>query len=271
MDFIKKDRYDLNDLLRIMEILRSPGGCPWDREQTHQSIRSNLIEEAYEVIDAIDRQDTGGLKEELGDVLMQVAFHARMEEEAGRFAFDDVADGVCKKLIYRHPHVFGGVNASTSDQVLKNWDALKKVEKAQKTQTESMQSVPQTLPALMKSAKVQQKAARVGFDWPDAGGAFDKVAEELAELREAAAKGEQAACDEELGDLLFSVVNVSRFLHVDPEQSLSAATKKFISRFAVMEQIAAESGLKMESASINELDELWNEAKKRMPRGNNGL
>lgn len=261
MDFEKKERYHISDLLRIMEILRAPGGCPWDAEQTHESIRSNLIEEAYEVIDAIDRCDTAGMQEELGDVLMQVAFHSRMEEEKGGFCFDDVVDGVCKKLVYRHPHVFGDVNASTTDQVLRNWDALKKAEKAQKTVTESMDSLPKGLPALLKSAKVQQKAARVGFDWTDVNGAMEKVEEELAELKEAMARRDSAACEEELGDVLFSVVNVSRFLHVDAEQCLAAAAQKFVDRFAVVETLSREKSLKLEDLSLQDLENLWAEAK----------
>ncbi len=263
MDFEKKERYNISDLLRIMEILRAPGGCPWDGEQTHESIRSNMIEEAYEVIDAIDRRDAAGMQEELGDVLMQVVFHSRMEEEKGSFGFGDVVDGVCKKLVYRHPHVFGDGNASTTEQVLRNWDALKKAEKSQKTVTESMESLPKGLPALIKSAKVQQKAARAGFDWPDVSGAMEKVEEELSELKEAIAMKDSQACEEELGDLLFSVVNVSRFLHVDAEQSLSGAAQKFVDRFAVMEALSREKSLKLEELSLSELDELWNEAKKQ--------
>ena len=263
MDFEKKERYDLSDLLEIMKILRSPGGCPWDAEQTHQSIRSNLIEEAYEVIDAIDREDVCGLQEELGDVLMQVAFHARMEEEKGNFNFSDVADGVYKKLVYRHPHVFGNASAATSEQVLRNWDALKKVEKAQKTTTEAMESIPKGIPALIKSAKVQQKAARVGFDWPDVSGALEKVEEELGELKEAIANQDAAAYQEELGDLLFSVVNVSRFLHVDAEQCLCAAAQKFVNRFAKMEEGSREKNLKLEELSLAEMDKLWEAAKKQ--------
>ena len=263
MDFKKKERYNISDLLRIMEILRAPGGCPWDGEQTHESIRSNMIEEAYEVIDAIDRRDTAGMQEELGDVLMQVVFHSRMEEEKGSFGFGDVVDGVCKKLVYRHPHVFGAGNASTTEQVLRNWDALKKAEKSQKTVTESMESLPKGLPALIKSAKVQQKAARAGFDWPDESGAMEKVEEELSELKEAIAMKDFQACEEELGDLLFSVVNVSRFLHVDAEQSLSGAAQKFVDRFAVMETLSREKSLKLEELSLSELDKLWNEAKKQ--------
>lgn len=264
MKFQTKEKYDVQDLLEIMKILRSPGGCPWDAEQDHKSIRSNLIEESYEVLEAIDNQDTDGLKEELGDILMQVVFHARMEEEKGNFDFGDVADGVCKKLIYRHPHVFGNVKAENTSEVLRNWDALKRVEKAQKGQTDSMRSIAKGLPALIRAAKVQQKAARVGFDWEKIDGALDKVEEELAEVRKAMDENDAAACGEELGDLLFSVVNVSRFLNVDAEQSLNAACEKFISRFALVEELAAQQGIDMQNAGLSVLDQLWEEAKARL-------
>ena len=261
MEFKKKERYNIEDLRQIMQILRAPGGCPWDAEQTHESIRKNMIEEAYEAVDAIDSGDKAALQEELGDVLMQVVFHAQMETETGGFTLDDVADGVCQKLVYRHPHVFGNVQADTSEQVLKNWDALKLVEKSQKSQTESMQSIPRQLPALMRAEKIQKKAARVGFDWDNADGAFEKIAEEAAELREAAQTGSAEQITEELGDLLFSVVNVSRFLQVDPEEALTAANDKFIRRFSTVEQLAKEQKIDMNQASLEELDVLWERAK----------
>ncbi len=263
MSFEKKDKYTIEDLLEIMKILRAPGGCPWDREQDHHSIRASFIEETYEAVEAIDTDNTELLKEELGDVLLQVVFHSRIEEEAGRFNFDDVADGICKKMIVRHPHVFGDVTVENSADVLKNWDEIKKKTKSQKTQTEVLQSVSPALPALMRSAKVQHKAAKVGFDWPDISGALDKVGEELAEVREAAKAGDPAHCQEELGDLLFAVVNVSRFLHVEPEQALSLACNKFIGRFAGVEKLAAERGIDMEKSSLEELDQLWDEVKRK--------
>ncbi|MDD6174201.1 MAG: nucleoside triphosphate pyrophosphohydrolase [Firmicutes bacterium] len=261
MEFKKKERYTIEDLRQIMQILRAPGGCPWDAEQTHESIRKNMIEEAYEAADAIDSGDKAALQEELGDVLMQVVFHAQMEEEAGVFTLDDVADGVCKKLVYRHPHVFGNVQADTSAQVLKNWEALKLVEKSQKSETESMQSIPRILPALLRAEKVQKKAARVGFDWNDAAGTFEKIAEETEELRRASESGAQEQMEEELGDLLFSVVNTARFLHVDPEQALTGASDKFIRRFSVMEQTAAAENMKLSEASAEQLEAFWNRAK----------
>jgi tetrapyrrole methylase family protein / MazG family protein len=258
-NFQFRDQYGFDDLIHIMAILRSEDGCPWDREQDHKSIRANFIEETYEVVEAIDNGDTELLLEELGDVLLQVAFHARIEEERGAFTIGDVADGICKKLIVRHPHVFGEVTADTSAQVLKNWDEIKKRTKGQKNQTEVLESVPRVLPALMRSCKVQQKAAKVGFDWPDVTGAMDKAGEELEELREAVAEGAPAHCREELGDLLFSVVNIARFIDAEPEETLTQACDKFIKRFAGVEKLA--QGRDMRKMSSEELDKLWNQAK----------
>lgn len=261
VDFKQKEKYDINDLLEIMRYLRTPGGCPWDAEQTHESIRKNLIEETYEVVEAIDKKDSDMLLEELGDLLMQVVFHAQMEEEKGVFNFDDVADGVCKKLIERHPHVFGEVEVSGVDDVLDNWDAIKRRKKGQKKGSEPMLSVPRELPALMRAAKIQQKASAVGFDWPDVSGAYDKIIEETQELRKAVESGVQDDVIEELGDLLFSVVNVSRFLKCDAEEALTAASDKFINRFIRVEQLAKENGVDMEKASLEKLDKLWDIAK----------
>lgn len=244
-----------------MQVLRGDGGCPWDREQTHQSIRKNMIEETYEVVEAIDQNDTGLLREELGDALLQVVFHAQMEAECGSFTFDDVCDGICKKLILRHPHIFGNVTASTSEEVLRNWDEIKKREKGQKSQTEAALSVPRVLPALMRSSKVQQRAAKTGFDYPGLDDSMKDLDSELCELKEAIASGSEKAVAEEFGDLLFSCVNVSRFLHLDAEESLSFATDKFIRRFAQVERLAAERGVDLKQAELKELDELWAEAK----------
>lgn len=262
MDFQQKEKYTMEDLLKIVEILRAPGGCPWDREQDHKSIRSCLIEETYEAIEAIDTENTELLKEELGDVLLQVVFHTRIEEEEGNFDFSDVVDGIAKKMIVRHPHVFGDATVRNSEDVLKNWDAIKKQTKQQKTQTEVLQSISAALPALMRSAKVQQKAAKVGFDWPDVGGALEKVAEELEEVKEEIKKGDPQGQWNEIGDLLFSVVNVSRFLQVEPEQALTLACNKFIDRFAKVEKLAQERSIDMKQASLQELDALWDEVKK---------
>lgn len=261
IDFKQKENYDIYDLIKIMELLRSENGCPWDREQNHQSIRSNVIEEAYEVADAIDSGSKEMLVEELGDLLLQVVFHARMDEEAGGFNFDDVCDGICKKLVYRHPHVFGDIDADTSDQVLKNWDALKKKEKKQESFTDTLNSVPKAFPALMRSQKVQKRAARAGFDFDNKSDVYDKVAEEMVELSDADTLNDGKKVFEEYGDLLFSVVNLARFLNIDAEEALAASTDKFISRFEKVEQLAIERGIDMPNTPITELDILWDEAK----------
>lgn len=261
-NFKFKDNYDVADLIDIVEILRSPEGCPWDREQDHKSIRRDFLEETYEVIEAINKNDKELLLEELGDVLLQVVFHTQIEREQGTFELSDVADGICKKMIERHPHVFGEVKADTSDEVLENWDVIKKRTKKQKSQTESMLSIPREFPALMRADKVQKKASKVGFDWDSADGAFDKVAEELAELKTAVQNGDKDNMREELGDLLFSVVNVSRFIGVDSEEALTASTDKFIDRFAKVEKMADEKGMNMKETELGELDKLWDLAKK---------
>jgi tetrapyrrole methylase family protein/MazG family protein len=262
-----KQKYGFDDLINIVSVLRSPDGCPWDRKQTHKSIRSNFIEETYEAVEAIDTEDQELLKEELGDVLLQVAMHAQMEQENGSFDIGDVIDGICKKLIVRHPHVFGDVKADTADEVLKNWDAIKKRTKGQDTQTEVVKAVPRVLPALMRSRKVQQRAARVGFDWPDVSGAVAKTREELGELEKEISHGDKDACFEELGDVLFSVVNIARFVDAEPEGALTAACDKFIKRFELCEKFAAEEGRKFDSMSLKELDELWDRAKTVLQSG----
>lgn len=261
MDFQQKQKYGFEDLLQIMKMLRAPGGCPWDREQTHKSIRQNFIEETYEVIEAIDTEDRELLKEELGDVLLQVVFHSEMESEVGSFDINDVCDGICKKLIVRHPHIFADVKADTTDEVLSNWDKIKMQTKSQKTQSDAMDSVSKSLPSLMRSEKLQKKAAKVGFDWPDVSGALQKVEEETQELKKAIEDGDKKGMEEELGDLLFSVVNVSRFLKVDSEEALYHACDKFTNRFRMVEALAKERGIAMESAPLSLLDSLWDEVK----------
>ena len=259
VDFQYKDSYGVKDLEEIVRILRAPGGCPCDAEQTHQSIRRNFLEEAYEAVEAIDEGSPEHLEEELGDVLLQVVMHARMEQEAGRFDLDGVADGICKKLIYRHPHVFWDVAVSGTGEVLSNWEALKRKEKGQATNTDALEAVARALPALWRAEKVQKKARKAGFDWPDVSGALDKLSEELEELKTAAAEGTNVA--EELGDLLFSAVNAARFLKVDPEDALNGATDKFIGRFRKVEAQAAAQGKAMEDMGLEELDALWERAK----------
>lgn len=259
VDFEIKDNYNIEDYIRLMKVLRSPDGCPWDREQTHESIRRNFIEEVCEAVEAIDEQSPEHLCEELGDVLMQVLFHAGIEEDRGGFTIDDVCDTACKKLILRHPHVFGDTVVSGSEDVLKNWDDIKRKEKNQKTVTESMDAVARTLPALWRAEKVQKKAAKVGFDWPDITGALDKLAEELTELSDAVCDGQNI--EEELGDVLFSAVNIARFAHVDPETALNKTNDKFIRRFAYIEDAAEKKGADMSAMTLEEMEELYQEGK----------
>lgn len=261
MDFQYKETYTISDLLVIMKLLRAPDGCPWDRVQTHESIRQNFIEETYEVVEAIDKADSDLMREELGDVLMQVIFHSVMEEEAGRFTFDDVCDEVCKKLIIRHPHVFGNVNAETPDEVLRNWDAIKMQTKSQKKVADSVDDVAKSLPALMRAQKVQKRSAKSGMDFKDAEDAARKIPEELGELREAVAADDKDRLTEELGDLLFSVVNVARFVGVDAEEALTKSTDKFSRRFRMVEDLAAERGIDMKTAPMSLIDSLWEEIK----------
>lgn len=262
MDFEFKEKYDFDDLVKVMKCLRQPGGCPWDIEQTHESIRQNFIEETYEAIEAIDNKDMALLREELGDVLLQVVFHAQIEEEKGTFNINDVANDVCQKLIIRHPHVFGSVEANTTDKVLDNWDKIKMNTKSQKTQSEAMDSVARTLPSLMRAAKIQHKAAKVGFDFKNLNDAAAKVCEELDEVKQAYESGDENDRTEEAGDLLFAAVNVARLAGVDSEKSLYYACEKFITRFKKMEELSAQQGKELKELELAELDFLWNEAKK---------
>lgn len=262
VDFEFKDYYNVEDLISIVHLLRSPGGCPWDIEQTHESIKKNFIEETYEVIEAINKDNPDMLREELGDVMLQVALHAEMESEKGVFNFNDVANDIVQKLVVRHPHVFGDDVANNATQALNSWDQAKLKSKGQKSQSESMISVPKELPALMRAQKIQHKAAKVGFDWEDVSGAIDKLYEEISELKIAMAQGSQADIEDEFGDVLFSCVNVSRFIDVDSEEALTNATDKFLGRFIEVEKLAKENSIDMKSASIDVLDELWDKAKK---------
>lgn len=263
--FPVKDQYTMEDFLDLIAALRSPQGCPWDREQTHESIRSNFLEETHEAIEAINNNDLPGLREELGDVLMQVVLHTQIATEAGEFTFDDVVDEVCRKLIVRHPHVFGDAVADDAAAVLKTWDSVKRSTKGkagtEATQADLLRSVPRSLPALMRAAKVQGRARRVGFDWPEVSGAMEALESELQEFKAAVASGSAQDVEEELGDLLFSAVNVSRFVDTDAEQALTVSTDKFITRFDKVETLAKQRGLDMTQMSIDELDELWREAK----------
>jgi tetrapyrrole methylase family protein / MazG family protein len=247
----------IDRLREIVSKLRAPDGCPWDREQTHATLKPHLLEECYELIDAIDDQDDEALLEELGDLLLQVVLHAQMADEEGRFHFDQVADRIADKLVLRHPHVFGQGKLSTSDAVLRQWDAIKHSEK--KERTSILDGVPRTLPALAKAQKVQIKAARAGFDWHEAQDVFAKIREEIAEI-EAAQDSEQLS--DELGDLLFSLVNFARKRDLDAEGLLQTATEKFSRRFRAIEALAAEKGLKLSALSLPEMDRLWEQAKK---------
>lgn len=259
INFIRKQQYGFDDLVELLHLLRSPEGCPWDRVQTHQSIRRGLLEEAYEAAEAIDTGNTALLREELGDVLMQVVFHADIEAGAGRFTIDDVCDGVVKKLLYRHPHVFSTGEEQTPEEVLVGWDELKRREKGQRTTADALDAVARSLPGLWRAEKLQKKAADDGFDWHDVSGALDKLDEETAELRRAVESGE--GIPDELGDVLFAAVKVGRFCGVDPEEAISLTCEKFIRRYRVMEQSVMAGGRAVRDVPLEELTALWNEAK----------
>ncbi|MBQ8826920.1 MAG: nucleoside triphosphate pyrophosphohydrolase [Oscillospiraceae bacterium] len=259
MNFRFKEKYNIDDMLEIMKILRSENGCPWDREQDHHSIRKDFIEEVYEVIEAIDTEDTELLKEELGDVLLQVVFHARIEEENGSFDFSDVVNDICQKLVIRHPHVFGDVSVSNTDEVLKNWNNIKQETKGQETYTETLESVCSALPALMRAQKLGQRAKRAGMDFADINSAVEALESEIAELKKAIS--ENSNIKEELGDVLFSAVNVSRMCGIDAEEALSGSSDKFISRFRKTEELVRFDGIDMKSLNIDELDVYWRKAK----------
>ena len=260
INFVRKPQYGYEALLEIIRLLRSEDGCPWDKAQTHQSIRRGLLEEAYEAAEAIDNDDPVLLKEELGDVLMQVVFHADIESDAGRFTIDDVCDGVVKKLLFRHPHVFGSEHEDSPESVLVSWDKLKRQEKGQKTVADSMDSVARSLPGLWRAEKLQNKAASAGFEWPDVQGALDKLEEEVAELRRAVEEGGDVP--EELGDVLFAAVKVGRFCACDPEDAVNGTCEKFIRRFRAVENGAAAQGRDVSQLSLEEMTALWNEAKR---------
>jgi len=259
VDFVSKPRYDVYDLKKLMSLLRGPEGCPWDREQTHKSIQRNLLEEAYEAADAIDDNNTEHLIEELGDVLMQVVFHADIAERTDSFTLDDIADATCKKLIRRHPHVFGEVKAKNGDESLVFWEDVKREEKHHETTAEAMHSVARSLPSLWRAEKVQKKAAKVGFDWPDYTGSLDALSTELTELEDAIETDK--GIEEELGDLLFSAVNVARFFDIDPEEALGTASDKFIKRFSKVESKARQQGKSLKDMSLDEMEELYQIAK----------
>mgnify|MGYP003172423843 CR=1 FL=1 len=259
VNFQRKQRYGWEDLLTIMHLLRAPEGCPWDREQTHQSIRRNFLEETYEALDAIDRNDTPGMCEELGDVLLQVVFHSVMEEEQGRFTADDVVDGVAQKLVFRHTHVFGAAEAADSAQALEGWEAQKKKEKGFTSPADAVEAVPHTLPALWRAEKIVSRSVKAGFNWDSIAGALDKLDEEVSELHRAAAGDGDVT--EELGDVLFAAVKVGRFVGVDPEVALHGTCEKFIRRYRAVEEGAAAMGRSVDQLPLETLEALWVEAK----------
>ena len=263
--FINKEKYTIYDLLRIMEILRSEDGCPWDIEQDHDSIRSNLIEEVYELIDAIDKDDSDSMREELGDVLLQVVFHSQIAAEEDRFNFDDVSNEICKKLIIRHPHIFGDIKADNTDEVLRNWDSIKMQTKNQHSYSETLKDVPRSFTALMRSQKVGSRAGKAGYRYENVDGAMRDLKSELKELEQAInamTAGDTQDCEEELGDLLFSCVNVAREIGIDAELALNKSCDKFVARFCKAEEIANSHGSDLKDLNADELDKLWKKAKK---------
>jgi len=258
----QQSTFSMTPVVDVMARLRSPGGCVWDIEQNHQSLRRYFVEEVYEVLEAIELADADKLCEELGDVLLQIVFHARIAEECGTFSMQDVVDVVTEKLIRRHPHVFGDITVRDAAEVVVNWDRIKKQEKRDE-RPGILDGVPGGLPSLMRAFKLQAKAAKVGFDWSNIGPVWDKIQEELTELKQAVASADPAATESEFGDVLFSVVNLARFLAVDPETALTATNNKFIRRFAYIEEAVKQQGLKWEKMTIEQLDFLWEEAKRQ--------
>ena len=256
------DRTDsLRELIEVMATLRSPNGCPWDRQQTHQSLTPYMIEEAYEAIEAIENGDLDELKKELGDVLLQVLFHSRIEEEAGNWDIYDVAAANVAKLKSRHPHIYGETAVSGSDEVLRNWEEIKRHERKQDGRKSMLDGVPKHLPALRKAKRVQEKVARVGFDWENIREVEEKVSEELAEFREACESDDRDRIEDELGDVFFALVNLARYLDVDPEDSLRRTVDKFIRRFQYIERELDAQGRSPSESNLAEMDALWDRAK----------
>lgn len=260
---MKDKKYTYQELLEIIAKLRSEEGCAWDREQTHESLKESLLEESYELIDAINNKDMVNMKEELGDVLLQVLMHAQIASEQGTFTMEDVVDGIASKLVYRHPHVFGNEEkTSDTSKILQTWEILKKKEKNEQSQTESMMRIANTLPALTRAYKVQKKAASVGFMWDSYEPIIDKVLEELEELKIEIKSGNKQKMNAELGDVLFSVVNLSYFLEINPEFALTNTTEKFINRFRYIENSAFAKEKQLTQMTLEEMDQLWQESKK---------
>jgi len=252
-----------SQLINLMARLRGPAGCPWDREQTPESLKPFLIEECYEVIEALDEGSPDKVKEELGDLLHFIIFHARIAEEQGAFTIQDVAGTIVDKMTRRHPHVFGGEKVSTSGEVLANWEEIKKKEKAHQKRTSILDGVPQGMPALLRAHGIQKRAARVGFDWNELDEALPKLDEEIAEFKESLKTKDATAIEEELGDIFFTLVNISRFLEINPEDALRKTISKFIHRFRYIEENAAEAGRSLKDMTLDEMEKLWQEAKKK--------
>lgn len=246
-----------------MARLRGPDGCPWDREQTFADINPYMLEEVHEVMESIDKNDMNGLKEELGDLLLHIVFHAQMASEKGYFDINDVVEGVSAKLIHRHPHVFGNDKVNSSEHVIRKWERIKKKEKGKKS---LLDGVPQEFPALLKAFRLGEKAHRVGFDWTDADGILEKLTEELRELNEARKSGKKEEIEHEYGDLLFTIANIGRFLKTNPEDALRKSTNKFIKRFKIMEEDAEKKGIDISELTMKEWDELWEMAKKQIKK-----
>ena len=263
MDFQFKEKYNIDDLVAIVKILRSPDGCPWDKEQNHHSIRRDFIEEVYEAIEAIDTNDTELLKEELGDVLLQVVFHTQIENEQKHFNLDDVADGVCKKMIIRHPHIFADVQANTTEVVLTNWENIKMQTKSQTTLTETLQSVSKALPSLIRSDKIQKKAAKSGYKKDNVEMIISNLENQVTVTKNIIQNNDKDKYEQTIGDLLFSVVNVSRLIDVDAEKALYNSCEKFILYFSKLESIVKERNIDIKNISVNELNSLWEEIRKK--------
>ncbi|MGI6113261.1 MAG: nucleoside triphosphate pyrophosphohydrolase [Mahellales bacterium] len=260
-DIRELNGYTFDNLVSIMKALRGENGCPWDKQQTHDSLKQYLVEETYEVLEAIDNKNDERIYDELGDLLLQIVFHAQIASEQGRFTWRHVVTAICNKMINRHTHIFGEAQLETAQQVLHNWEKLKKQEKGIKTHTQVLKDIPRNLPALMRSYKVQHKASLVGFDWDKAEDAIDKIDEELRELKSVYFQGNYGKISEEIGDLLFAVVNVARFARIEPELALTDAINKFIRRFAYIEKKATESKRKLDQMNVEEMDFLWNQYK----------
>lgn len=256
-----KTRYDINDLLRIMERLRGKEGCPWDAEQTHISLREYVIEEAYEVVDTINNDDMDALADELGDLLLQVVFHSQIGKEEGYFNFWDVTSNICNKLIHRHPHVFLDKTANNVSEALKSWNDMKAEEKSILSYTDRLKDIPKSLPSLMRSYKVQQRAADVGFDWDDASGAIEKLYEELDEVMAEIKNNDKDSLESEIGDLIFAIVNVCRFEDINPENAINRTIEKFVERFEFIETESKKMGLDLKDMTLKEMDFMWNKAK----------